>query len=113
MDSKTEGEKIDQIASRLCDDYKSHTYEISRREARELGLPVKYATPAEEDALLNLWKFYMSRPVVPPTQPPAGQKFRSAIAWLESSALQQRADGLYEFEKDGKLKYHHDNWVVY
>lgn len=113
MDPVADAAKIEDIASRLCDEYKSHTYEIGRREARRLGLPVKDATNAEEGILLEIWKFYSARPLIPTPPPVAGQRFVTAIAWLESRAIHQRVAGIYEIDPAGSLKILQDSWTVY
>jgi hypothetical protein len=48
-------EKIDSVIDTLIEKMYSHGHAIGRREATELGLPVKNASAAEEDAM---WKIY-------------------------------------------------------
>jgi hypothetical protein len=50
-----EPEKIDSVIDTLIEKMYSHGHAIGRREATELGLPVKPATAAEEEAM---WKVY-------------------------------------------------------
>jgi serine dehydrogenase proteinase len=113
MDATKDAAKIEEIAKRLSDDYKSHTYEIGRREAERLGLPVKNATPDEDAALMALWRFYSARPALPNPPPAPGVTFPAAIAWLDSPRLHQRVVANYQLEKDQKLKYLNDSWIDY
>jgi hypothetical protein len=50
--------KIAAIVERLSDFYKSHLYQISRNEAREIGLPVRDASDAEAAAMWDLYVMY-------------------------------------------------------
>jgi hypothetical protein len=54
MDPATEAVAIKAIVERLSDYYKSHLYQIDRREAKEIGLKVRDATDAESDAMWAL-----------------------------------------------------------
>lgn len=54
----SDGEKIRQIVERLSDGYKSHRYQISRREAKEIGLNVRDATVVEADAMWAIYRAY-------------------------------------------------------
>jgi hypothetical protein len=58
MDPKTDGDKIAELCKRLSDHYKSHLYPISRREAKEMGLPVRDASPDEAKAMWDLFLAY-------------------------------------------------------
>lgn len=107
-------EKIAQIADSLCDDFKSHTYPIGRVEARELGLKVSDAPETLDAAMMELWKFYVSRPIFPSAQPPpAGSKTAGNIAFLDTPAANFQAVAQYTVEKDGTLKFHGDEWKAY
>src|SRR5262249_5980758 len=54
MDPKQDDKKIEHIVDRLSDYYKSHLYQVNRREAAQLGLPVVDASSQEEDAMWAL-----------------------------------------------------------
>jgi hypothetical protein len=58
MDPTTRSAEIKAIVDRLSDHYKSHLYQISRREARAIGLPVRDATDAESEATWALFDAY-------------------------------------------------------
>src|SRR5262249_37626430 len=106
MDPQKDAEKITKIVNRLCDDYKSHEYEISRSEAREVGLNVVDPTDEEEKAMMDLFRFYSGRVFLPfsKEQPPTigGQRFQAFIAWLDSTALTTRAEGNYVIGEGGQ-----------
>ena len=57
-------ERVKAIVDRLSDHYKSHLYQIGRREAREMGLPVRDATAAEAHAMWELYLGYMNVQIV-------------------------------------------------
>ena len=65
MTGDGEQEDIDKIVDRLCDDYKSHAYQIGRREAKSIGLKVRPPSDDEDAALADLLKFYSARPPGP------------------------------------------------
>ncbi len=113
MDPKTHGDAIKAIVDRLCDDYKSHAYQISRREAREIGLKVVDAPAGVETAMMDLLKFYSARPVFPSKTPSKGQTFKGYIGWLDSTALHLTIEGDYQMQADGVVKPLGDKWVVY
>lgn len=60
MDPMAEKDKIDHIVTQLSDHYKSHLYQLNRREVAALGLPVEEATDAEEDAMWALHQAFAS-----------------------------------------------------
>lgn len=113
MDPATEGAKIDEITNQLCDAYKSHSYEINRKEARAIGLKATDASPTLETILVEVLKFYGSRPVFPTPLPPKHGVFSAAIAWLESADLQYRVEAQYQVGDDGQPKYLGDRWTPY
>lgn len=51
-------EKVKQLVEKLSDFYKSHLYQIGRREAKELGLNVVDSTAAQADAIWSLYLAY-------------------------------------------------------
>lgn len=113
MDPKQEREEIDAIVNRLCDDYKSHNYQISRQEARSIGLKVVDAPPSVESALMGLLKFYLARPVGGPSTQSVGHKFKLMIGWLDSTDLQFRAELEAEIATGNEIKQIGDRWVTY
>lgn len=86
MDPDADGPKIDSLVDKLCDDYKSHSYQLSREEARRLGLKVQDASADVEKAMMELFRFYVARPVMPATPPAPGQQVQGT-----SRGLTQRA----------------------
>lgn len=108
--------KIDEIVNKLCDDYKSHSYPIARKEAKEIGLKIKEATPQEDDAMMKLLAFYLSRNTNPPKpniKLTPGQICKIYIAWLDSADKQFRVESDAQVEKDNTLKSIGDRWIVY
>jgi hypothetical protein len=63
MDAVADKPRIDAIVEALSDSYKSHLYQISRTEARALGLPVTDAEEQLADAMLALWWAYQNMTV--------------------------------------------------
>lgn len=111
MDQARDKRRIAAIADLLCDEFKSHAYEIGRKEARSIGLNAVNAAPQVESILLDLWRFYVARPNV--TTPLAvGQQALGAIAWLDSLRLHQRVEGQYVGEAT-QVKYLSDRWTNY
>jgi hypothetical protein len=113
MDPKSQEPQIRSIVDKLCDDYKSHAYQISRAEARDIGLQAVDADTPLEEALNDLLKLYFSRRVAPPAPPKAGQTIGMPIAWLDSSQLFMRADTLHKVLDDGRLELLSDAWQPY
>lgn len=54
--SQMDGEKIESVIDTLIEKMYSHGHAIGRREAAELGLPIKDASPEEEIAMWNLYR---------------------------------------------------------
>jgi hypothetical protein len=113
MDAETDAAKIREIVDQLCDAYKSHSYQISRAEARKIGLKAVDAPDDVSDAMMALFRFYVARPLMPPTQPTPGQQFQAHIAWLETTALHFRVEASCVVDQDGALKFLADQWVAY
>lgn len=111
MDRTKEEAQINAIVDKLCDEYKSHAYEIGRREARAIGLKAKDASPEVEAAMMDVLKFYSARPTGPPAAPPTG-RFMMHIAWLDSQNLTMRVEGIYQMDGD-KVKHLGDQWRQY
>lgn len=110
-----DAEKIQHIVDVLCDGLKSHAYQISRREAREIGLNVVDATADEERAMFNIYKLFASRPITPQGSKPFGPGYlgQAEIAWLDSSGLNFRVDTKIKVENDGKPQFMGDRWEPY
>ena len=113
MDPATEADQIKAIVDKLCDDYKSHQYPISRGEARRIGLKVQDATEPEEKAMMELFAFYTGREVMPSPLPPPGPVFTTHIAWLDSTSLHMRVEGQARVESEGVIKNLGDHWATY
>jgi len=114
MDPATNKDDIKRIVDKLCDDYKSHSYEINRHEAREIGLKAVDATDDVDAAMMNLLTFYTSREFGGPSSPPKkGDKFKVYIAWLDSANVQMRAEAEMEMIDGGKTRTLTDRWVTY
>ena len=108
-----EGE-IDRIVDTLCDDYKSHSYQISRREAREIGLKIHDASPAVDAILMDLLKLYTARPLGPfGTSTKPGAEALMQIAWVDSKSQQFRCEQQVNFVENNDLKRGGDRWVAY
>jgi hypothetical protein len=58
MDPEGESEQIKAIVNRLSDHYKSHLYQINRKEAREIGLKVVDASQVETALMWQLYHAY-------------------------------------------------------
>jgi hypothetical protein len=113
MDPDTEGAKIKEIVDRLCDEYKSHQYQINRAEARKIGLKAIGASDAVEAAMVDLFRFYIARPFTPATQPSPGQPFEAHIAWLDSTAAHYRVKANVVVDQNGKVQFRGDEWTAY
>lgn len=113
MDPEKEAPQIKAIVDTLCDEFKSHQYQIPRREARRIGLKVKDASDEEEAAITNLLKFYLARPFLPASPPTPGQVFEHTIAWLDSTSLHMRVDAQAQVAPDGQFAPKGDQWVSY
>ena len=107
-------DEIDTIVNKLCDDYKSHQYQISRREAKELGLKVIDASAPLEGVLLELLAFYSARPIGPfGTQLKSGQRVTMQIAWIDSLRLKFRCEQTSVLNQQLGLENEGDSWAVY
>lgn len=113
MDPATDAPKIEAIVDKLCDGYKSHQYQIGRDEAQKIGLKVVDGGEAVEDAMMDLFRFYVARPITPSEQPGTGQPFQAHIAWLDSTNLHLRVEGAYTADAAGKVTAMGDQWVPY
>ena len=106
--------KIDCIVDALCDDYKSHAYQISRREAREIGLKIHDASPTVDAILMDLLTLYTARLLGPfgtSTQP--GAKALMQIAWIDSKEQKFRCEQQVAFAENNNLEKGGDRWVIY
>ncbi len=86
MDPEVDKAKIDHIVDRLSDHYKSHLYQLNRREAAALGLPVKHASAEEEDAMWTLHQAFAGT-VIQGEGEIGGQKMTSiGLGYITSQA---------------------------
>jgi len=114
MDPNTQKAQIEAIVDRLCDDYKSHSYMIDRKEARRIGLKARDASPEEESAMNALLKFYVARRQDQITKKPSpGEIFTAHIAWLDSTDLQMRVEAKHRLGKADEVTVLGDMWVEY
>jgi len=111
MDPAKDEALIVSLVDKLCDEYKSHAYQISRAEARAIGLKAVDALPALEKAMMDLYKFYLGRPIAPVPLPKSGQ-VTMHIGWLDSTAVSMRVEAIYEITA-GQAKYLGDQWRPY
>ena len=113
MDTERDKDQILKIVDRLCDDYKSHGYQISRREAKKIGMKVTDADPETETILIDLLKFYNSRPVGPFGQVESGQTVKTHIAWIDSLKLKCRAEQSLMVGSKNEMNPLGDQWSPY
>jgi hypothetical protein len=113
MSGPDDAVKVERIVNQFCDDYKSHAYQISRREAKEAGLNVKFPSKRVEAALMDLYRLYVARPTLPPMFAAPGTMFRSHIGWLDSRDLQFRCEGDNFVDPNGATRPAGDRWVEY
>jgi hypothetical protein len=113
MDPEADAAKINEIVDKLCDDYKSHQYQISRDEARKIGLKVENASDDADAAMMDLFRFYVARPFMPATPPGPNQQFQGYLAWLDSTALHLRVEGQFTVDNEAKVAPIGDQWVTY
>jgi hypothetical protein len=107
-----DSQDINKIVDKLCDDYKSHSYMINRSEAKEIGLKVINAPADVEQAMMDLYKFYIQRPPLPSGPPAPGQSGKMHLAWLDSTQLHLVAEAEVK-QETGQLKMLGDKWVTY
>jgi Periplasmic serine proteases (ClpP class) len=106
--------RIDGIVNKLCDDYKSHSYQIARKEAKDLGLDVVYASATVENLLHQILAFYTARPVGPfGTQVKPGLQVKTQIAWIDSLRGKFRAEQMLVVTPESGLDVKGDGWVPY
>lgn len=114
MNADTDSAKIGEIVDRLCDGYKSHGYQINRREAREIGLSAVDASDEVEVAMTELYRAYVESPFhLLETPPRPNTTFDLNLAWLDSAVLNLRVEGTYEMGQNGQLVPQGDRWVPY
>lgn len=112
MDATTEAEAIRGLADRLCDDYKSHIYQINRKEAKRLGLRVTEPAAELETALLELMKLYTTRSRLNPPER-SDEMVVIDIAWMDSTAAQYKVEAKYVTKAPGQLEARGDRWIAY
>lgn len=113
MTTAAEKALIAPIVDQLCDEYKSHAYQIPRREAKAIGLKVKDASKRLDDAVMTLYRHYAARPLMPPTAPIPGVPFKTHIAWLDSTATLLRCVADQQIQPDGQSQPLGDRWTTY
>jgi hypothetical protein len=116
MTADDDAPKIARIVDTLCDDFKSHAYQINRKEARDIGLNVVDASPKLESSLLDLYKLYSGRPIFPAGPPVPGRHAAPAaahLAWLDSTGLNMRVEGTFAPDQNGNLSPQGDAWTSY
>ena len=113
MDGVKDKAEIERIVDQLCDEYKSHGYQIPRREAAAIGLKAKPASKRLDEALMKLYRHYAARPMFPPAIPPAGVPFKTHIAWLDSAATLMRCVADQQALPDGQSQPIGDRWTTY
>jgi hypothetical protein len=114
MTADSDKAKISAIVDRLCDDYKSHQYQISRGEARSIGLKATDASPQVEQILLDLLKFYSARPLGPfGGQMRQGQRVKLQIAWMDSVRSKFRVLQECLVGPNLELQNQGDQWLPY
>ena len=112
--SGSDKDEIDRIVDALCDDYKSHAYQISRSEAREIGLKIHDASPAIDAILMDLLTFYTARPLGPfGTSTRTGSEALMQIAWVDSKIQKFRCEQQISFAENSSWNRGADRWVVY
>ena len=95
--------KVEQIVDYFIRGIHTHNHSISRREARKIGLNVKFTTTREEQLMWNLYREYekamqMDIPYI--DQPPRNKPTREILFTLiESASLTSRKIGLQKFTK--------------
>jgi hypothetical protein len=105
--------EIDRIVDQLCDEYKSHAYQIPRREAKAIGLKVRPAAKRLDEALMELYRHCVSRPMMPPLPPVPGAQLQTHIAWLDSTARGLRCEATQAVDAQGNATPLGDHWVIY
>ncbi len=113
MNPITQAEQIGKIVDTLCDEYKSHAYQIGRQEARQIGLKVKDADGAVAVAMDKILRFYSARPALPSAQPSPKQVYDAHIGWLDSTEMTLRAVAKQRQGDDGRVESLADQWTAY
>ena len=111
MNGKADGNRISTIVSKLCDDYKSHQYQIGRAEAKGLNLKVKNATGPVDEILTELLLFYNARPLGP--FGPNNRPETCQIAWIDSVRMRFRCEQQLVVAQKGQIDVKGDAWIPY
>jgi hypothetical protein len=106
-------EKIASIVDKLCDQYKTHSYPISRHEATAIGLKVTPASATLEPLILELYKLYLMRKFGPFGTIAQGKEVTMHIAWLDSLKMKFRAVQKLEVNAKKELEPRGDQWLPY
>ena len=113
MKTTEEKARIPKIVDQLCDEYKSHAYQIPRREAKAIGLKVKFAPKRVDALVMKLYRHYAARPMLPPTVPTPGVPFKTHIAWLDSASTLLRCVADQQVAPNGQTQPLGDRWMAY
>ena len=108
--------RIREIVGKLCDDYKSHQYQIGRAEAKELKLKVTDASGPVDEVLTELLLFYMARPVGPFSADGSlnpGRTVTNQIGWMDSTRMKFRCEQNLAVAQKGQLEVKGDGWIPY
>lgn len=99
MSAETDKEKIDSIVTAFSDNFFSHEYRIGWKEAKELGLPVKYDNGNLWEAMWSLYEYYDAfRTIVRPIDNPPTIIARP-IVWIDSVLQRQILEERYAVSK--------------
>jgi hypothetical protein len=112
MDPAKNGPAIDHIVDTLCDQLKSHSYQIGREEARDIGLKAVDAPVDVDNVLTQMMLFYSARQavLVPPT---AGQSTTIPCGWIDSTTLHFQCDGTWSTSKEKGTQPAGSAWKTY
>ena len=115
MDAQNDAEKIESIIDTLCDDYMSHQYRISRREAKNIGLNVVTPSTDVENLMLQIFQHYNSREIIPPLSkaPAKNEKVFGSIAWIESTRMKFHCSQEFVVGDKNNLTPVNDAWKTY
>lgn len=114
MDPKADNTKIDKIIDQLCDEYKSHSYRISRAEAKAIGLKVVEPDADLEQAMMDYYRFQASRPLGPfGMNLTPGSNVQFQIAWMDSTSMSLRVVQDSQVLQNNELRNQGDAWRPY
>ena len=113
-----EDKKIESIVSSLVEKLHSHQYMISRKEAKDLGLPVNFLDPKAEQIAYDILNSYvdevkMNEPGLDITFSPGENTKTISLnrAFIETTTKNIVFKTEYTFHKDGKLETKLNKWM--